>query len=153
MPILKKDLKRFGSRLMLQIGDKQIDFNDQFKLFLTTRNSNIELNPNEKDLVSFVNFPVTRSGLEGKLLSIIIAHEQPELERKKQAYLEREEQLKLSLADMEEKLLKELAESTGNILENNSLIDSLNDTKEKSTVISHSLEESEKLQRKLNEER
>ena len=63
VPILKKDLKRFGSRLMLQIGDKQIDFNEQFKLFLTTRNSNIELNPSEKDLVSFVNFPVTRSGL------------------------------------------------------------------------------------------
>lgn len=116
IPILKKDLKRFGSRLMLQIGDKQIDFNDQFRVFLTTRNTNIELGPNEKDLVSFVSFPVTKSGLEGKLLSIIIAHEQPELERKKQAYLEREEQLKLSLASMEEKLLKELAESTGNIL-------------------------------------
>lgn len=94
---------------MLQIGDKQIDFNETFRLFLTTRNSNIELNPNEKDLVSFVNFSVTRSGLEGKLLSIIIAHEQPELEKKKQAYLEREEQLKLNLNELEEKLLKELA--------------------------------------------
>lgn len=91
-----------------------------------TRNSNIELSSSQKDLISFVNFSVTRSGLEDKLLSIIITHEQPELESKKQAYLEREEQLKVSLSQMEEKLLKELAESTGNILENKTLIESLN---------------------------
>lgn len=27
IPILKKDLHRYGSRLMFQVGDKQIDFN------------------------------------------------------------------------------------------------------------------------------
>jgi dynein heavy chain 2 len=46
IPILKKDLRRFGSRLMLQIGDKQIDFNETFSMYLTTRNSNIEINSN-----------------------------------------------------------------------------------------------------------
>lgn len=64
---------------MLQIGDKQIDWNECFRLYLTSRNSNIELTSSERDLVTFVNFSVTRSGIEGKLLSIIIAHEQPEL--------------------------------------------------------------------------
>lgn len=63
IPILKKDLHRVGSRLMLQIGDKQIDWNEAFKLFLASRNSNIELSSGERDLVTFVNFSVTRSGL------------------------------------------------------------------------------------------
>ncbi len=46
-------------------------------------------------LISIINFTVTRSGLEGKLLSIIINHEQPELEKKKQELLENEEKLKI----------------------------------------------------------
>lgn len=42
----------------------------------------MDIQPNTSALVSLVNFTVTKSGLEGKLLSIIIDHEQPELEQK-----------------------------------------------------------------------
>jgi hypothetical protein len=44
---------------------------------MTTRNSDIDLRPSEKGLLSVINFTVTKSGLEGKLLSIIINYEQP----------------------------------------------------------------------------
>lgn len=40
--------------------------------------------------------------------------------------------LKISLSDLEHKLLEELANSTGNILENTVLLESLNQTKSKS---------------------
>jgi dynein heavy chain 2 len=72
---------------------------------------------------------VTKSGLEGQLLSITINFEQPELEARKTQILEEEERLKIQLADFEKQLLTELANSTGNILENKTLIDSLNMTK------------------------
>jgi dynein heavy chain 2 len=65
-----------------------------------------------------INFSVTLSGLQGKLLSLIISHFQPEIEREKQKLLESQERLKIDLAELEEKLLKELADSSGNILEN-----------------------------------
>lgn len=76
-----------------------------------------------------INFTVTKSGLEGQLLSITINFEQPELEARKTKLLEEEEKLKLQLADYEKQLLTELANSSGNILENKTLIDSLNQTK------------------------
>jgi len=72
---------------------------------------------------------VTKSGLEGQLLSITINFEQPDLEARKTKLLEEEERLKIQLADYEKQLLTELANSTGNILENHSLINSLNQTK------------------------
>jgi len=72
---------------------------------------------------------VTKSGLEGQLLSITINFEQPELEARKTQILEEEERLKIQLADFEKQLLTELANSSGNILENKTLIDSLNMTK------------------------
>lgn len=64
--------------------------------------------------------------------------------------LEEEERLKVSLDGLEKKLLQELAESTGNILENTSLLDSLNKTKVESNSIAQSLKESEGLNHKLD---
>jgi dynein heavy chain 2, cytosolic len=52
-------------------------------------------------LVTDVNFTVTKSGLEGQLLSITINFEQPQLEARKTQVLEEEERLKLQLADYE----------------------------------------------------
>ena len=70
-----------------QIGDKQVDFNERFKLFLATRNPDPRLPPDVSALVTTVNFTVTRSGLEGQLLSATIQHERPELEAKKSELL------------------------------------------------------------------
>jgi len=88
--------------------------------------------------------------LEGQLLSITINFEQPDLEARKTKLLEEEERLKIQLADYEKQLLTELANSTGNILENHSLINSLNQTKIQSNQIQKSLEESKNLQVSLD---
>lgn len=58
----------------MQVGDKQIDYNQSFRLMLCTRNSGIDLPTNTRGLVSVINFSVTKSGVESKLLSIIINH-------------------------------------------------------------------------------
>ena len=87
------------------------------------------------------------------MLSIIITYFQPEIEKEKQELLEEQEKLKINLSTLEEKLLKELADSSGNILENKGLIQSLNETKAQSQVVTKSLKESEKLQRTLDEKR
>ncbi|KAJ1341094.1 hypothetical protein BSLG_004296 [Batrachochytrium salamandrivorans] len=65
----------------------------------------------------------------------------------------KEDDLKLQLSDLEDLLLKELANSEGNILENSSLINSLNKTKEKSNFIENSLNQFQKLQSALDMER
>ena len=57
------------------IGEKVIDYNPDFKLLLLTRNSMINISPNEAGFLSTINFTVTKSGLEGKLLSYIINYE------------------------------------------------------------------------------
>jgi dynein heavy chain 2 len=52
-------------------------------MFLTTRDQFVEITANAMPLVTNVNFTVTKSGLEGQLLSITINFEQPELENRK----------------------------------------------------------------------
>jgi dynein heavy chain 2 len=89
--------------------------------------------------MAVINYSVTKSGLEMQLLSLVINHEKPELEEKKIAILEKEESFKVQLSEIENQLLSELASSTGNLLENKKLIDSLEEAKSKSLVISESL--------------
>ena len=114
-------------------------------MFLCTRDQFVDIPPNAQALITTVNFTVTKSGLEGQLLSITINFEQPELESRKTQLLEQEEQLKIKLSKFEKQLLDELANSEGNILENKALIDSLNQTKQQSTQIEKALSESHQL--------
>ena len=137
----------------MQIGDKSVDYNPAFRLYLTTRDQFVDIPPNCSSLVTVVNYTVTKSGLEGQLLSITINFEQPDLEARKTKLLEEEERLKIQLSDYEKQLLTSLANSTGNILENKQLIDSLNQTKIQSNQIEKSLTESKSLQVSLDQQR
>jgi len=95
VPILRKDLTQQGPRQVVQIGEKSVDYNPAFRLYMTTRDQFVQLPPNISDLVQTVNFTVTKSGLEGQLLGITINFERPELEARKTQLLEEEERLKI----------------------------------------------------------
>ncbi|XP_052794024.1 cytoplasmic dynein 2 heavy chain 1-like isoform X3 [Mya arenaria] len=152
-PLLRGDLISQGPRFVVQIGEKTIDYNEEFRLFLTTRNPAPEIPPDAASVITEVNFTTTKAGLTGQLLAATIQHEKPELEEKKTSLLKQEEDLKIELAKLEESLLEELANAKGNILENKELLDSLNKTKASSITIADSLAESVRLQASLDQER
>jgi len=79
IPVIRQDLQQEGSRVVVRVGDKMVDYSPHFKLYLATRNANMHLPANTSALVCLINYSVTRSGLESKLLSMVINHEQPEL--------------------------------------------------------------------------
>ena len=152
-PILRRDLARQGPRWTVQVGEKTVDYHNDFSLYLITRASAPTIPPDAASLITIANFTTTLSGLEGQLLGLTIQHEQPELEQQKSSLLRQEEDLKVQLAGLEKMLLQTLATSQGNILENKELLDSLNETKVKSNTISESLAESTRLQKSLDEQR
>uniref|UniRef100_A0A7N8XHY5 Dynein cytoplasmic 2 heavy chain 1 n=1 Tax=Mastacembelus armatus TaxID=205130 RepID=A0A7N8XHY5_9TELE len=152
-PLLRRDLIAQGPRYVVQIGDKVIDYNEDFRLFLATRNPTPFIPPDAASVVTEVNFTTTRAGLRGQLLALTIQQEKPELETEKTRLLQQEEDKKIQLAQLEESLLETLATAQGNILENRELIDSLNQTKASSALIQESLLESHRLQASLDQER
>ncbi|XP_066286377.1 cytoplasmic dynein 2 heavy chain 1-like isoform X1 [Branchiostoma lanceolatum] len=152
-PLLRGDLTSQGPRFVVQIGDKVVDYHEDFRLFMATRNPNPEVPPDAASIITEVNFTTTRAGLRGQLLATTIQHEKPELEVRKTELLRQEEDLKVQLAQLEESLLQELANAQGNILENKDLLESLNKTKASSITITDSLNESIQLQDSLDKER
>ncbi|XP_008299945.1 cytoplasmic dynein 2 heavy chain 1 [Stegastes partitus] len=152
-PLLRRDLIAQGPRYVVQIGEKVIDYNEDFRLFLATRNPSPFIPPDAVSVVTEVNFTTTRAGLRGQLLALTIQQEKAELETEKTRLLQQEEDKKIQLAQLEESLLETLATAQGNILENRELIESLNQTKASSALIQESLLESHRLQASLDQER
>lgn len=152
-PLIRRDLCRQGPRMIVMVGDKAIDYNDGFRLYLVTRDPAPDISSDAKAMITEINFTVTRSGLEGQLLGMVLNHEKPELEKEKSALLAKEDALKIQLADLEKSLLQELAASEGNILENKALIVSLDQTKEQSTNINEALQNSKTVQKDLDKQR
>ena len=56
-----------GPRFVVQIGEKTIDYNENFRLFLTTRNPSPEIPPDAASVITEVNFTTTRAGLTGQV--------------------------------------------------------------------------------------
>lgn len=51
----------------MQIGDKTIDYNEEFRLFLATRNPNPEIPADAASVITEVNFTTTRAGLTSQV--------------------------------------------------------------------------------------
>lgn len=51
---------------VVPVGDKLVDHNASFKLYLVTRNASPALSPDVLPLLTVTNFSITRSGLESE---------------------------------------------------------------------------------------
>lgn len=81
--VLAKAVFKQGPRDLIRIGDKDVDYDAEFRLYLTTSNPNPHFLPEVAIQVNLINFTVTRSGLEEQLLSDVVEHEKPEIEARK----------------------------------------------------------------------
>lgn len=78
---------------------------------------------------------VTLKGLEDQLLSVLVAYERRELEEQREHLIQETSENKNLLKDLEDSLLRELATSTGNMLDNVELVQTLEETKSKATEV------------------
>lgn len=79
--------------------------------------------------------PVTLKGLEDQLLSVIVGYERRELEEQREHLIQETSENKNLLKDLEDSLLRELATSTGNMLDNVDLVQTLEETKSKASEV------------------
>lgn len=85
--------------------------------------------------VSLLNFAITFSGLEDQLLGVTVVEERPDMEEKKNSLVIANARMKNELQEIEDTILRMLANSTGNILDDVELIDTLATSKKTSEQI------------------
>lgn len=76
-----------------------------------------------------INYGVTMDGLANQLLNVVVANERPDLEKQWSDLVSEMGENALLLVTLEDTLLRELSSSQGNILDNQELIATLENTK------------------------
>uniref|UniRef100_H2ZME5 AAA+ ATPase domain-containing protein n=1 Tax=Ciona savignyi TaxID=51511 RepID=H2ZME5_CIOSA len=133
--LLKQTYKQQGVEY-IKLGDNTIEYSRDFKLYMTTSLRNPHYLPEISVKVCLVNFMITPLGLQDQLLGIVAAKEKPELEQKKNELILEGAENKRQLKTIEDKILKVLSSSEGNILEDETAIQILSSSKTLSEEIS-----------------
>ncbi|XP_069353306.1 dynein axonemal heavy chain 10 isoform X2 [Eulemur rufifrons] len=142
--VLEKNIKFTQGRQFIILGDKEVDYDSNFRLYLNTKLANPRYGPSVFGKAMVINYTVTLKGLEDQLLSVLVAYERRELEEQREHLIQETSENKNLLKDLEDSLLRELATSTGNMLDNVELVQTLEETKSKATEVSEKLKLAEK---------
>ncbi|KAJ8605523.1 hypothetical protein CTAYLR_000063 [Chrysophaeum taylorii] len=140
-PLLLKQIITAGGSKSIKFGDSTLEYDDAFKLFITTKMPNPHYAPELCVKVNLLNFVATAEGLEDQMLGLAVACEESELEAQRERLVMEDAEMKRSLKDIEDKILHLLREAKGNILDDEQLINTLKESKISSTKIEEKLKD------------
>ena len=138
-PILNKAFVKRGGALMLKLADKEIEFNPEFKFYITTKMSNPIYGPDISTKVTVCNFAVVLKGLEAQMLGQVVRRERLDLEQQKDELVLNIAAGKSKLDELEDRILFLLANAKGSLLDDPELLDTLNSSKITSTEVNEQL--------------
>jgi len=145
-PLLQKATFKAGNIIMIRLGDSTFAYHDDFRLYISTKLPNPHYSPEICVQVTLLNFMATPDGLEDQMLGILVAKEEPEVERKRQNLIVESAQSKAQLQEIEDRILELLSNAKGNILDDEELINTLATSKIASQRIEERVAEQEKTQ-------
>ena len=153
-PILLQQKVKQGNSWMIKLGERSIQYNDNFKFFMTTTIPNPHYSPETSVKVTILNFSITPVGLEEQMLNLLVLLEMPELQEKKTQIVEDNARFAAILYDLEDKILAALSEKTvAQLLDTDDLIDLLADSQKTSTEIATRQAESKITEKEIDVKR
>lgn len=147
--VLNRELRRTGGRVLVRIGSQDIDFSPSFTMFLSTRDPSVEFSPDICSRVTFVNFTMTRGSLQTQALDKVLKVERPEIDQKRTDLMKLQGEFRLRLRHLERALLQALNESTGSILDDDKVIDTLERLKKEAAEIQTKVDDTEVVMREV----
>lgn len=144
-PVLNREVRKTGGRVLITLGDQDIDLSPSFCIFLSTRDPTVEFPPDICSRVTFVNFTVTRSSLQAQCLNQVLKCERPDIDEKRSDLLKLQGEFHVKLRKLEKSLLQALNDVKGRILDDDSIISTLEKLKHEAGEIAKKVEETDKV--------
>uniref|UniRef100_A0A6Q2XKD4 Cytoplasmic dynein 1 heavy chain 1 n=1 Tax=Esox lucius TaxID=8010 RepID=A0A6Q2XKD4_ESOLU len=142
-PVLNREVRRTGGRVLITLGDQDIDLSPSFVIFLSTRDPTVEFPPDLCSRVTFVNFTVTRSSLQSQCLNEVLKAERPDVDEKRSDLLKLQGEFQVRLRQLEKSLLQALNEVKGRILDDDTIITTLENLKKEAAEVTRKVEETD----------
>lgn len=133
--ILLRQIFNQNGTWVIKLGDAIVPYNDNFKLYITTKLPNPHYTPEIFIKVLIVNFTLVSSGLLDQLLALVVMQERPDLEEQRSQIVVSIAQMKQDLNDLQERILYKLSSSEGSPLDDSDFIIILESSKKKSDDI------------------
>ena len=136
---------KVNNKTLLKLGEKLIDYNKNFRFYITTKLANPHYQPelcikvSLKFQLTLLNFMVTADGLEDQMVNIAIKIEEPQKDELRQRNILDYFETKQKQQHTEKMILKMLSEATGNVIDNEPLINTLESSKVESLEIEEKL--------------
>ena len=149
-PIMSRAVIKVGNRQIMKLGDKEVDYNVEFRFYLTTKLPNPHYTPEISTKATIVNFCVKQQGLEEQLLGTVVRKERPELEMQKNDLVVAVAAGKRKLVELEDTILRMLSSATGSLLDDEELVLTLQSSKTTSIEVTNQLAVSEQTEKKID---
>ncbi|XP_076299453.1 dynein axonemal heavy chain 10-like [Lasioglossum baleicum] len=137
--VLSKTIQNDSGRTFILLGDKEVDYDPKFRMYLTTKISNPMFDPALYAKATVINYMVTLGGLEDQLLSVVVKTERPDVEEQRENLIIETSENKNLLKQLEDSLLLEIASNQGNMLDNLDLVETLENTKSSANEVMRKL--------------
>ena len=128
-PVLSKQFIKRGNQILVKLGDKEVDYNPEFRLYITTKLPNPHYLPEISTKVTIVNFSVKEQGLQAQLQNLVVKEERPDLDELKNELVVKVARGKRTQEELEDQILNMLSNATGSLLDNVELIQTLDSSK------------------------
>lgn len=149
-PVLTKSFKKMGGAFYIKLGDREVEYNRNFRFYMTTKLSNPNYSPEVSSKANIINFAVKEQGLEAQLLGIVVRNEKAELEEEKDRLVLSIAANKNKLNELEDQILRLLYETQGSLLDNVELVDTLEVSKQTSKEVNESVQIAEQNEIKID---
>merc|ERR1719495_984851 len=150
-PVLNRELRKTGGRVLITLGDQDIDLSPTFTIFLSTRDPTVEFPPDICSRVTFVNFTVTKSSLQTQCLNQVLKAERPDIDQKRSDLLKLQGEFQLRLRHLEKNLLSCLNEAKGRILDDDNVINTLETLKTEAADVGRKVDETDQVMADIEE--
>jgi dynein heavy chain len=146
-PVVARQTTRRGRNVVMKLGDKEVDYDPNFKLYLQTKLSNPHYKPEIAAQATLVNFCVTEKGLEDQLLALVVSKERADLQQQSSDLVRQLGEYTVQITQLEDNLLVRLSNAQGDILEDIELIENLEETKRTATEIAEKVIQAKETQK------
>eukprot|EP01053_Blabericola_migrator_P008291 Blabericola_migrator_1__8290@NODE_42_length_17171_cov_64_374065_g38_i0_p1_GENE_NODE_42_length_17171_cov_64_374065_g38_i0NODE_42_length_17171_cov_64_374065_g38_i0_p1_ORF_typecomplete_len4774_score977_70AAA_6/PF12774_7/1_1e148AAA_6/PF12774_7/8_3e02AAA_6/PF12774_7/17DHC_N2/PF08393_13/2_5e03DHC_N2/PF08393_13/7_2e118AAA_8/PF12780_7/1_4e03AAA_8/PF12780_7/1_4e03AAA_8/PF12780_7/27AAA_8/PF12780_7/8_4e92DHC_N1/PF08385_12/1_5e89DHC_N1/PF08385_12/65DHC_N1/PF08385_12/1_8e03DHC_N1/PF08385_12/2_2e02DHC_N1/PF08 len=127
--VLNQETHKQGGRALITVGENEVDFSPTFIIFLVTRDPTVQFTPDLASRVTLINYTTTPASLRNQCLNLVLKSERPDVDKKRRDVLKLQGEFRVKLRELEDKLLTSLSNVSGNILDDERVISTLENLK------------------------